>query len=59
MDEFIARFKLQNKVALAAAEDDDASVPTILFVNSLPVKILTDIQRSLKPATLADATFYN
>ena len=59
VDEFITRFKLQNKAALAAAEAEggDASVPTILFVNSLPVKVLTDIQRSLKPATLADATF--
>ena len=61
VSEFLARFQLQNKTALAAAqaEGGDASIPAILLANALPINVLTDIQRRLKPITLAQATYVN
>lgn len=53
VDEFIARFKLQNKKALAAEDSDGAT----LIANSLPINIITDLQRRLQPISINDATY--
>ena len=43
VDDFISRFKLQNKKALVAEDSDGAA----LIANSLPINIITDLQRWL------------
>ena len=53
--EFLERFKVQNSQTLTAAENDGQKVS--LLCRALPVNIITDIQRRLKPTPLSDATY--
>ena len=53
--EFLQRFKLQNFQSLQAAEED--SVKAAMLCRALPVNIITDIQRRIKPALLTAATY--
>lgn len=56
VDEFLERFKLQNKAALRVA-GDEISQAAELLANSLPTNIITDLQRRLKPISLNSATY--
>ena len=56
VEEFLERFRLQNKSALSAA-GDDLSAAAELLANSLPTNIITDLQRRLKPTSLTNATY--
>lgn len=56
IDEFIQRFKVQNSAELTKAAADSKKQATLL-INHLPVRIITDIQRRLKPKKLSDATY--
>ena len=55
MDEFIERFKTQNYQKLQGKVEDKEKA--MLLANALPVEVLTDIQRRLKPVTLSNATY--
>lgn len=55
VEEFIQRFKLQNRDALVAAADNPMK-KAALMANALPIPILTDIQRRLQPKPLLEAT---
>ena len=55
VEEFVERFKLQNLEKLSAAASDNIRV--MLLANALPIKVLTDLQRCLKPTTLTNATY--
>ena len=58
VEEFIQRFKLQNSVALRAATDEEGQLTgAILLANALPLDIITNIQRRLKPILLTAATY--
>lgn len=58
VDEFLQRFKLQNSIALNAAKSDkNPNNCATILANALPINILTDIQRRLKPKLLTDATY--
>ena len=54
VSDFLERFKLQNFFLL---EEKDDKKKAISLANALPVDILTDIQRRLKPKKLSGATF--
>lgn len=56
--EFLERFKVQNAIALSAATGDgaDAAKATILC-RALPVAVITDVQRRIKPTSLSTATY--
>lgn len=56
IEEFIERFKVQNSVKLAAAAGDSKQ-RAMLLINCLPVKVVTDIQRRIKPKLLSSATY--
>ena len=56
VSEFLERFKLQNHSVLEEKKEDDKS-KAMLLANALPVDILTDIQRKLKPTKLSNATY--
>lgn len=56
VEEFIERFKLQNRQALHKARNDSLTRASLL-ANSLPVEILANIQRRLKPIPISDATY--
>lgn len=56
IDEFIERFKVQNSVKLTAAAGDSKQ-RAMLLINCLPVKVVTDVQRRIKPLLLSDATY--
>ena len=53
--EFLERFKVQNFKLLIDNKDDKHKA--MLLANALPVDVLTDIQRRLKPTKLSDATY--
>ena len=56
VEEFIQRFKLQNNDKLTAASANPTKC-AMLLANCLPITILTDIQRRLKPKLLTNATY--
>lgn len=56
VEEFVQRFKLQNADKLEEAEDNP-SRRAMLLANALPIDVLTDIQRRLKPKKLVEATY--
>mgnify|MGYP000660460455 CR=1 FL=1 len=56
IEEFIQRFKLQNYEKLNSANNDNKK-KAMLLANSLPVQVLTDLQRRLKPTLLTEATY--
>ena len=53
--EFLQRFKLQNLQSLQAARED--ALKAALLCRALPVHIITDIQRRIKPVLLTDAPY--
>ena len=57
IEEFLERFKLQNFTTLANLKPEEKSKKAMLLANSLPVEVVTDIQRKLKPTLLSAATF--
>ena len=56
IEEFIERFLVQNNDALAAVENQPLKKAAIL-VKSLPVNIITDLQRKLKPKKLSTVKY--
>ena len=56
VSEFLERFKLQNHTILEEKKEDNKS-RAMLLANALPVDILTDIQRKLKPKKLSETTY--
>ena len=54
--EFVQRFKLQNHEALHKARNDDRK-KAVLLANSLPVHVLTNVQRRLLPTQLEDVEY--
>ena len=57
VEEFIERFKTQNFDRLSALKDTDIQKKAMLLAKYLPVNVLTDIQRRLKPVALSAATY--
>ena len=57
VEEFLQRFKVQNATKLSALTKDDGKLKAMYLANCLPVSILTDVQRRLKPTKLEDATY--
>lgn len=53
--EFLQRFRVQNSTALESTED--ASLKAALLCRALPVPVITDVQRRIKPTLLTAATF--
>lgn len=53
--EFLQRFKVQNASALEAAPDDTKRAE--ILCRALPVAIITDVQRRIKPTLLERATY--
>ena len=58
VEEFLQRFKVQQHDVLYKAKDDSMR-QAMFLANALPVNIITDIQRRLKPKLLTEATFTN
>ena len=56
IDEFIQRFTVQCSDQLAAAGDDGIKKAAVL-VKALPINVITDLQRRLKPVLLSAATY--
>ena len=56
VNEFLERFTLQNNDVLTAANDDSRKKASILS-NALPISVITDLQRRLKPKKLTEATY--
>lgn len=54
--EFIERFKVQCSDQLTAAGENELKRATVL-VKALPVNVITDLQRRIKPVTLSAATY--
>ena len=54
--EFIERFKVQCSAQLEKAGEDGVKKAGVL-VKALPVKIITDLQRRIKPTLLSEATY--
>ena len=55
VNEFLQRFQLQNLQTLQATSDD--AQKAAMLCRALPVNIITDIQRRLKPTVLTAATY--
>ena len=55
VSEFLERFSVQNYKVIN--EDKDDKNKAMLLANALPVDVLTDIQRRLKPKKLSDAAY--
>ena len=55
-DEFHERFLVQNSEALTKAAGDGMKKAVIL-VNCLPVEVITELQRKLKPVKLSEADY--
>ena len=55
VSEFLERFKIQNYKVLK--DNKDELDKAMLLANALPVNILTDIQRRLKPAKLSETKY--
>ena len=56
IDEFMERFKIQCADSLTEAGADDKKKARLLIKN-LPVAIITDLQRRIKPKNLSEATY--
>ena len=54
--EFVERFKVQCSDLLVKAGDDQKKKAAVL-IKALPVSIITDLQRRIKPTLLSDATY--
>ena len=54
--EFLERFKAQNS-AILSREATTAAQKAALLCRSLPVSVITDIQRRIKPTVLSEATY--
>ena len=54
--QFLTRFSLQNSAELHRSRNDD-SKQVIILMKALPVSVFTDVQRSLSPKSIADASF--
>ena len=54
--EFIERFKVQCNEQITKAGDDQKKKAAIL-VKSLPINVVTDLQRRIKPTKLSEATY--
>ena len=52
--EFLQRFKVQNATVLEGATD---SKKAAILCRSLPVPVITDVQRRIKPTLLTAATY--
>ena len=57
VEEFLARFKVQNWSVLNALKDNEVQKKAMLLACALPVDIITSITRKLKPTELPDATY--
>ena len=57
IDEFIERFKVQCSEQITAAGDDALKHAAVL-IKALPVSVVTDLQRRLKPTILSAAYTY-
>ena len=55
VSEFLERFKVQNFKLINESKNDQTKA--MLLANALPVDVLTDIQRRLKPKKLSQATY--
>ena len=56
VNEFLERFKVQSYDALSEAGADGKKKAAIL-VKALPIAVITDLQRRIKPVSLTNATF--
>lgn len=56
IQEFLERFKVQCSDLLDAAEDNTKK-KAIILVKALPVSVVTDLQRRIKPALLSDISY--
>ena len=56
VQEFLERFKVQCSEQLLKAGQNDRRKATIL-IKALPVSVITDLQRRIKPTLLSDATY--
>ena len=56
VEEFMQRFKLQNNDVLSKSQKDTQK-QAMHLPNALPIDVLTNIQRRLKPTLLTDATY--
>ena len=56
VSEFLERFRVQCSDLLAKAGNNDRKKAAIL-IKSLPVPVITDLQRRIKPTVLSDATY--
>ena len=56
IEEFLQRFKLQNYETLHRYRNDETK-KAMLLANTLPIAVITDIQRRLQPKLLQDATY--
>ena len=57
VEEFVERFKKRNFEALSTTKETEKLKKAMLLANALPVNVLTDIQRRLKPTLLSGATY--
>ena len=56
IDEFIERFEVLNLERLEAAGNNEKKRAAVL-IKALPVPVITDLQRRIKPIKLSDATY--
>ena len=54
--EFLERFTVQNSDQLTKAGADDKKKAAVL-IKALPIPVITDLQRRIKPTKLSDATY--
>ena len=60
VEEFLERFKIQKYPQISPLKDSeeaDQKKKAAILANTLPVNVLTDIHRKLKPVTLSSATY--
>ena len=57
IEEFLERWKAQNLIKIMKLKPEEAAQKAMLLVCALPVDVLTDIQRKLKPKLLSDAKY--
>ena len=56
ISEFLERFKVQASEFIAKAGDDNLKKAAVL-IKALPVHVITDLQRRIKPIKLSEATY--
>lgn len=56
IDEFLSRFSLQASDQLHSARNNEQK-QVVLLMKALPVAVFTDVQRSIAPNKIADATY--